>query len=361
MEKRISRTDNDETSIIIKELALKLKEISQFLISKWKIIIGAIILGAIFGLTLSFIIKPKYTAMLSFAVANDKSNPLGAYSGLASMAGIDLGGGGSDLFSSDNIIELMKSRKMVESTLLAPVEVDGKRVTLIEHYISFKKLRNKWSNKPKLANIHYEINCDPSKFSREQDSIIGHIYKTFKEDDFSVNKPDKKLSIIESTITSTNEIFSKVFLEEINNKVSEFYIETKTKRLKQNVDILQERADSLSGIITISTLGIANLTDQNLNPSRAIVTAGKSRKQVDLQVAGAVYGEVVKNLELAKVTLQKETPLIQVIDSPIYPLKKDRLGKLEGLIFGGIIAFFLIIAWLLASRFYHSIMKDQNI
>jgi hypothetical protein len=358
VDKKNPSVKSDEISVIIKELLKKSNEIGHFLSSKWKIIMLATLLGAITGLILSFIIRPKYTAVLSFAVANDKTSPLGAYAGLASMAGIDLGGGGSDLFSSDNIIELMKSRKMVESTLLAPVEVGEKKITLIEHYITFEKLRKRWGNKPKLTNIHYEINCDPSKFNRAQDSIIGQIYKTIKENNFSVSKPDKKLSIIESTITSKNEIFSKVFLEEINNKVSEFYIETKTKRLKQNVDILQDRADSLSAIITSSTLGIANLTDQNLNPSRAIVSAGKSRKQVDLQVAGAVYAEVVKNLELAKVTLQKETPLIQVIDSPIYPLKKERLGKLEGLIYGGIIACLLIMAWLLSRRFFQLMMND---
>ena len=307
---------------------------------------------------MSFIIKPKYTAKLTFVVANEKSNSLGSFSGLAAIAGIDLGGGGSDLFSSDNITELMKSRRMIESTLLTPMEVDGKRVTLIEHYISFKKLRKSWSKNLKLTNIHYEIKCDPAKFSREQDSIIESIFKEIIKEDFRVSKPNKNLSIIESAFTSINEIFSKVFLEELNNKVSEFYIETKTKRLKQNVDILQDRADSLSGIITSATMGIASLTDQNLNSSRAIAIAGRSRKQIDLQVAGAVYTEVVKNLELAKVTLQKETPLIQVIDSPVYPLKKEKLGKLKGIVLGGFLAGFLAIGFLLGKWFVSLIMNE---
>lgn len=346
--------------ISVKEVILKVKEIWHFLWSKWLIILVAGLLGGAIGLTLSFIIKPKYTARLTFAVANDKSNPLGAYSGLASMAGIDLGGGGSDLFSSDNIIELMRSRKMIESTLLSPLEIDGKKITLIERYITFKEFYKKWSKKPKLANINFGTNCDPSKFSRVQDSIIGTIYTDLIKTTVSISKPDRKLSIIESKITTTDEIFSKQFLEALIKNVSDFYIETKTKRLKQNVDILQSRADSLSSILTSSTLSIASLTDQNLNPSKAIVNAGRARKQIDLQVAGAVYGEVVKQLELSKVTLQKETPLVQVVDSPVFPLEKEKLGKMKGLILGGIIAGFITVIWLLSKRFFNEVMNEKN-
>lgn len=346
--------------ISIKKIVIKGKETWLYLWSKWLIILIVGLLGGALGLTMSFIIKPQYTAKLTFAVANDKSNPLGAYSGLASMAGIDLGGGGSDLFSSDNIIELMRSRKMIESTLLSPVVVDGKNTTLIERYITFKKFRENWSKKPKLANISFEINCDPAKFSRVQDSIIGRIYTDLIKTTVSISKPDRKLSIIESKITTTDEIFSKQFLEGLIVNVSNFYIETKTKRLKQNVDILQSRADSLSAILTASTQSIASLTDQNLNAAKAMVNAGRARKQIDLQVAGAVYTEVVKNLELSKVTLQKETPLIQVIDTPVYPLEKEKLGKLKGLVFGGIIAGLFIVVWLLGRRFFLELMNEDS-
>ncbi len=345
--------------ISTKDVILKVKDIWQYLWSKWLIILIVGLLGGAIGLALSFVIKPNYTATLTFAVANEKSNPFGAYSGLASMAGIDLGGGGSDLFSSDNIMEFLKSKRMIESTLLSPIEVDGKNITLIERYITFKDLRTKWSKKPKLANIHFEVNCDPSKFSRIQDSIVGTIYDNLIKKSISVGKPDKKLSIIESIITTNDEIFSKNFLEVLIKNVSDFYIETKTKRLKQNVDILQSRADSLSKILTSSTQSIATLTDQNLNPAKATVNAGRARKQIDLQISGAVYGEILKNLELAKVTLQKETPLIQVIDAPVYPLLKEKLGKIQGIIIGGLLAGFLIVGWLIGKRFYLYSMKES--
>jgi uncharacterized protein involved in exopolysaccharide biosynthesis len=58
----------------------------------------------------------------------------------------------------------------------------------------------------------------------------------------------------------------------------------------------------------------------------------------------------VKQTELAKVTLRKETPLIQVIDSPILPLKIEKFGKVKGVLIGGILSGFLVVLVLIVRR-----------
>ena len=61
-------------------------------------------------------------------------------------------------------------------------------------------------------------------------------------------------------------------------------------------------------------------------------------------------------LELSKVTLRKETPLIQVIDRPILPLEKDKVSKLKSLILGGFLAGFLTVLYLVFSSLYKKIV-----
>ena len=58
------------------------------------------------------------------------------------------------------------------------------------------------------------------------------------------------------------------------------------------------------------------------------------------------------NLELSKVSLRKETPLIQVIDRPILPLDKDRVSKKKSLLLGGFLAGFLTVLYLVFSSLY---------
>lgn len=78
--------ENDEISL--KELIEKGKEWYQYLLSQWKIIVLAGIIGAALGLAYSFIKKPVYTATLSFALEDEKGGGLGGALGLASSFGI---------------------------------------------------------------------------------------------------------------------------------------------------------------------------------------------------------------------------------------------------------------------------------
>jgi hypothetical protein len=42
--------------------------------------------------------------------------------------------------------------------------------------------------------------------------------------------------------------------------------------------------------------------------------------------------------------------LIQVIDQPILPLKKEKFGKAKGIVMGGFLAGFLVVLWLIVRR-----------
>ena len=77
-----------------------------------------------------------------------------------------------------------------------------------------------------------------------------------------------------------------------------------------------------------------------------------------MQANTAILIELVKQTELAKVTLRKETPLIQIIDHPIFPLKREKTGKLKGLIIGGFVFSFLIVFMLIIKKVFKKIMSS---
>lgn len=350
--------ESDEISL--KELILKGKEIWQFLLRKWVIIFIAGFIGASIGVAKAWLTKPQYIAKLTFSVENEKSNSLGDYSGLASMAGIDLGGGGGSMFRSDNIISIMTSRKMIVNTLLSPINFNNKKITLIEYWLSFNHINEKWNEKPQLVGLKFPLNLNPDSLTRQQDSLLTNIQSSLIKTVLSISKPDKKLSLIQATCTSINEIFSKAFLETLNNQVTDFYIGIKTKRQKDNVNILQSRADSLYRVLSNSIYSSATIADQNINMAKQVGSVDRQKKQIDLQVASTAYGEVVKNLEVAKITLQKETPLIQVIDQPVLPLLKEKASRLKGLLIGGILAGFLMVGFLLGQKWYREMMAKEG-
>jgi uncharacterized protein involved in exopolysaccharide biosynthesis len=81
---------------------------------------------------------------------------------------------------------------------------------------------------------------------------------------------------------------------------------------------------------------------------------------VDVQVNTAMLAEMVKNLEAAKMTLEKETPLIQVIDSPILPLKKEKIGRLKTTVTLGLLAGCMVIIFLLGRLWLRTMINGPE-
>jgi len=349
-------TEQDEISL--KELIQKIQEWVAYLKTQWKLIIGIAALGGIIGFVYASFQKPSYLATTTFVLEEDKGGGGGAM-GLASSFGFDLGGGGGGLFTSSNIIELMKSRLVVEKTLLNPVQVAGKEISLADYYIQINELNKDWSKKPALANINFPVNADRTKFSLEQDSILQTISAGLTKNNLVIAQEDKKVSIISLTVKTESELFSKLFCEQLLKETSDFYIETKSKKSRLNVDILQRQADSIRAELNGAITGVAAASDNvyNLNPAFNVKRTPSTRRQVDVQANTAILTQLVAQLELSKVSLRKETPLVQLIDRPILPLEKDKVGRLKSLVLGGFLAGFLYILYLIFGRLYRKIIS----
>jgi uncharacterized protein involved in exopolysaccharide biosynthesis len=356
MNEQQQQIDNDEISL--KELIQKIQEWIAYLKTQWKLIISIAALGGIIGFVYASFQKPTYLASTTFVLEEDKGGGMGGAMGLASSFGFDLGSGGGGLFSSSNIIELMKSRLVVEKTLLNPVQVAGKEISLADYYIQINKLKEGWSKKPNLANIGFPVNADRTKFSLDQDAILYGISSALTNTNLVIAQKDKKSSIISLKVKTESELFSKLFCEQLLKETSDFYIETKSKKSRLNVDILQHQADSIRAELNSAIMGVATESDNvyNLNPALNIKRTPSTRRQVDVQANTAILTQLVAQLELSKVSLRKETPLVQLIDRPILPLEKDKVGRLKSLLLGGFLAGFLTVLYLVFGQLYRKMV-----
>lgn len=355
-----------DDEISLKEVIYKIKEWITYVFSYWKFLLIFGIIGATFGFLYAKSKKIMYTASTTFVLEDGgNSSGLGQYAGLASMAGIDLGGGGSGIFQGDNILELYKSRTMIQKTLLTQIENNGKKELLIDRYIDFNELRKRWSENPKLKNIQFPrpaIAQPLTKFDRLQDSVLGEVVKDINLNYLSVGKPDKKLSIISVNVRAPNELFAKAFNDEIVKNVNDFYIQTKTKKSQENVSILQQKTDSVRAVMNgaIYSAAVVNDITPNLNPTRQVQRVAPIQKsQFTAETNKAVLTELLKNLEMSKIASRKEAPLIQVVDQPIFPLEKEGFGKLKGLILGGLIFGFIAVVLISIRLIYKNILSDE--
>lgn len=351
---------NNMRVISLKEVILTVIDWGKYLCSKWVILIIAGFIGGVLGFFYIKSKKTEYTALTTFVLeSGDQGGGLGQYAGMAAMVGIDLGGGGSGgIFQGDNLLELYKSRKMIEATLLLPSKSDTS-LLLLDRYIAMNKYREQWQErKSKLLNINFKN--VPQTMTRERDSLLQKFVQSINQKNLIVGKIDKKLSIIKVEVKSTDETFSKEFNDALVSEVNKFYVTTKTKKSLDNIEILQHKTDSvrqnLYGAISSAAVAIDNTP--NLNPTKqAQRTVPAQRSQATAETNKAILGHLLQNLELSKMAMLKESPLIQIVDNPIYPLQTEKPSKIKGVLVGGFISGIIAILLLIIIRAYKKVMN----
>ena len=324
-----------EEKISLKNVFQGIKEWLVFIMDKRKKIIFGALITLVLPLSYNYLKSPIYYANTSFVLENDTSVSLGGLSSLASMSGVNTSSlmSASNLFQIDNIQELYRSNNMLRQTLLENVTLNGKSQILIDYFAKAQKLEKKWVKEKVYIKDFYN---DKKLYSRAQDSVLKEAIKLIKKDFLVVEKPNRNTSILNVGFKHKDEVFAKIFNEVLVNKVNRFYYKTKTKKTALNLKILQVQTDSVKRLLDMSFLALAEIDQNipNINPLAKTAKVPYQKAMVNLQANQAIYLEVVKQLELAKVTHRNKTPLIQIIDKPSFPLENNRFKFLNILILG---------------------------
>ncbi len=347
-----------DSQFTLREVILNLAEWGRFFRSRWKTLLLAGVVGIGLGVLASIFKKPVFHAETSFVLEEGDGGGISQMSGLASLVGVNLGslGGTSGLFQGDNILELYRSDRMLGETLLSPF---GEGRLLIDRFVRFEKLDKKWASKVDFSSMDFSVPRE--QFTVTQDSVVKEVAKLIRENQLKVAKPDRKLSIIQVSISSRDEGFAKVFNEKLVEKVNAFYFETKTKKTGENLSILQTQADSVRAILDESIGAYASATDRvpNANPLLSSATVESRKRQIDVQATGAVYQEIVKNLEIAKVNHRNNSPLIQIIDSPRLPLERSEIRLVKGMVLGAVLTGLVVFFGLYFRRLYQKHVQES--
>ena len=236
-----------------------------------------------------------------------------------------IGVGSAGAFSGDNLLELMKSRLLVEKTLLTPIDSAGKSKLLVNQYIDFNKPNKTKPRKPEdPLPVYFTGNEEKQGFSLAQDSFLALLSLKLVKKNLEVKKADKKLAIVSVSFTGEDQWFAKNFTQILTQNVTEFYVETKTSQMRKNVKMMEHKVDSVKQALGQAMYGVASEVDGNQFLVRGVAKVPQAKKQLETQVLSTMYGELIKNLELSRTIMAKDQPLIQLIDQPRFPLEKKK-------------------------------------
>ena len=340
-----------DDEITLTDIWIKLQQWWAYLWKRKSWIIGIAFLFSLGGYLKVKLARPVYSATLTFSLEQGDSKS--SISGLASQFGFSMGSGGGT-FMGDNLLNIMKSRRLIEGVLRTSIDIQGDSVLLINQFIrTDENLKEAWDSIG-IYPIDNNFCC-----SNSADSAIGEVYSYLIEKALNVSKVDEELSLVTLSQWSHDPIFTGAFVEQLAAQATAFYIESKTANNRANIDKLQRRVDSVTAELENAMVSAGRANDANMFTVQSAAKVSSLEKQMKVTMLTTLYGELVKNLELSKTMAAREEPLITIIDRPHYPLRVRESG-LKGALFGGVLGGFLTVIFFAGREFLRNLNKQAQ-
>jgi hypothetical protein len=317
---------------LLKQLINRLKKFS------WLIII----IAAAFGGFFYYMAKQSlllYTAKSTVFPLNGTSETSPG-SAISSLLGL---GEGTKSFTGDasiNIVELANSRRTREAVAMVKIP-EFKNKTVSELLIEENNSHTGFMQNTKI---------DSPKDSLAQINIASNLLKG------AFTAKINKTGILELYVTNSGPDLVREVSYIYIKKLSEFYIDLKKKKAQIDFEFAVKKADSLLSVLnqldkraialdestffTNETLKRYNLPKVNLAQDKATVQSQ--------------YYYAVNNRESAAYRLQKETPIIEILDKPEPPFDTVQKSAFTYTIIGAFLGFvigILLVSWKVINKY----------
>ena len=341
-----------EDQFSFKKVLLSIFLIVPFLKKYIYYLLGSSLIGLLIGLYFDIQNNKStlYKSEIIFIMDSEASNSGGTLSDLAGSLGLSNAFGASNtLFSGENFKELLKTKIIYRKALLKKVIWNGKEDIFANIFLKKSRINEfEWSKMPKDFYIHRFKTSNINDLNFYDRNILDQIYLHLREKTI-VSSVNQKSSFLTLSVETRNDTLSYIWSKLYLKTVTDFYIDTKTKKSKEVLNLMNSRVDSLRTALYFTQGKLANFQDQNQQIifQRARIIA--ERLQMNSSQLQTMYLEAVRNLDNLKFSLIKESPLLNIISDTELPLKPSPkssgfiplLGALLGFFFSCVIIYLI--------------------
>lgn len=325
--KKQSSPDNDEIDLL---------ELARTVWNKKRLIVSFIGVFSILGVLVALVLKNEYTASSTFVPQTSEQGKVGGnLGGLASLAGINLGGlaGGSEIPPSlyPKIVSSVNFKKdLLNATL--NVQGNSKTVTYQYYFDSIYRpglipLIAKYTfGLPGLLIKAIKGNEDNGYSSNEfglinvSENEFEHFKRLDKQVSIQFNEKEGFVSLSFSMPEPLMAAQMSKYAEELLQKeVIEFKIQNAREQLKFTEARFEEKKIEFEE----TQKKLANFRDRNQNLSSALVLNQLEKLESEYNFAFNIYTELAKQLEQAKLQVSKDTPIFSIIQPVTIPIEKS--------------------------------------
>ena len=329
--------------ITLSELLVKVVNLVKLLWrNKILIIFCGLTLGVLGAMTRG---KSIYTAQTSLLLKSEGSGSGGGLMGLAAQFGL----GSDELISFEKFLGVAKSRNIIQKALLTEVKVNDKQDLIAHHFLIDSKKREAWQEaKPKYAK------ADLREQGFIQDTSLSDLLRSVK-DMIAVTEGKGGMTLVE--VKCSNEEIAYHFCKAIVDETINFFVKTSISSDLQTKKIIETRIDSLRDELNDYEQRYTTLKDQSIQTVKSKGLIDLMRMERKLRILNEMYVEATKQQEIVNFKVLNNSPGIEVVDAPKFPLPFERQSLIVRTVLFGFIGGFLGIALVLAQVAYKRVKE----
>jgi uncharacterized protein involved in exopolysaccharide biosynthesis len=321
----------------------------------WIIIICGVVLGMAIAVY-SYFKKTRYEAEITFVIDEGSNKPANQVMAIAQQFTLEAGSPAEVIFgSANNVIQLMKSRSIIEGVLRKKTTFDTTQ-TYADFFLDSLQFREEWLPDTGKDSLDFTDLAASARLSLLQNSILKKMHGIIVKKMLTTELKEKGASVISAKMVSTHELFSKLFLEDLVSEVANYYTASKRTVAEDNLEKLQKRADSVRNAYIGKMTQRAQFRDAHLNPNLNITTVPEEKQVTDVQVLKNAYIGLMQSIETARTSLLMTTQLFQYIDKPVLPLNTVKPSLIIRFILGFAAGSIIVAAFFLGKAAYRKIM-----
>ena len=293
---------------------------------------------ALMGIVFALGSANVYTATTTFIPKGKSSGSVGgSLSGLASLAGISLGGmsGGDSEIPPTMYPMVLNSIPFLEKTLSLEVPLNGQNIVMKEYLLTqmyfkesnsfdFLNLVKKYTlGLPALlkGTLFAKMNALPSaaenltikRLTYEDEQLFNYLKELVT---ISV---DKKEGFITLSVQDKDPQVAAIVAQNTQHLLQQEVIDFKIKNAQELLTFTETLYTEKKVAFEALQDELASFRDQHQNISSGLFENKLSRLESELAIASSVNEELAKQVEQARIQVSKDTPIFTIIDPVFIP------------------------------------------
>ena len=324
--------------------------------------VGSAILGVLVALS-----TPKsYTSEV--VLAPEIASGMGmseSISDLASMVGVNIGGGASmDAIYPDIYPDIFASNDFVVKLFNVPVTIQKGHETkeYYEHLENdsrtpFWAYPNIWLHKlmekadttplPRTAAM-------PAMLTKKQENICKAIKKNIS------CLIDKKTNVITISVTDEDPLVAAIMADTLQHRLQQYIILYRTRKARADVDYAEKIYKEAKEDYEKAQQHYVDYVDSYTKTILQSYIARQEKLENELQIKLTTYNQITQQLQMAKAKLQERMPAFTIIQNAYVPIKASSFPRSFIVLLFVILGIFVDGLWVLYIRNYVHEIKHKE-